>query len=358
VTKTLLRQIPQNARHRNKIVTRYAPTCFLLRQTNFISAHKGLLPVTLVTIGLAGAVRSSLLGSRNVTALFPRGVPVTPGSERREMCRSAAAANSAHHPRIDNTQHDCEDLIRQTQHLASKPSQLISADQPRSGLAARVMHSLSPIRRTMTAGRSSTHQRASNGLCSDNQSTSLLSIGTHIIDMIRLLAISGRISKHWEEHGKIDQLAERRSASMGITGNRPHDGKSREGRPKGIYGRSEATVRKVVAPARARSRGNHRTAGETYEPGEMHVLEARKTPTRTPIPRRSLAAQIIDLWRPFRVSSVQIFAAAFPENSGRPWNAMRWSSGLRGFVFPVRRCPGAAEHKSCSVTLLWLRSGS
>jgi hypothetical protein len=325
VTKTPLRQIPRNACQRNKNVTCYAPTCFLLRQKNFSNTLSGLAHMHSVTISLAGAVRSSLLGSRNVTALFPRGVFVTPGSERREMCRSSAAAISAHHPRIDNTQHDREDLIRPACELASKPSQLIPAEQWPLGFAARVVHSLALIRRTRTAGNAMAYQRTRQALC-----------------RLVMTAIADTVQTH-------EGVLRDNAAFKGLSCNRPHDGKSREG---------------------LHARGNDRTAGETYEAGEMPGLSWGPLSDLRGVGGKTGSLGINDLSSLFRVSSVQILAAAFPEKSGlpslkpfrlgdlsSPWNAPRWPSGLRGFVFPVGRYPGAAEHKSRSVTPLWLRGG-
>jgi hypothetical protein len=93
MTKSLLRQNPRNARHRNKIVTRYAATYFSLRQAHFVNTHSGLVHVDLVTIGLAGAIRSSLLGGRNVTALFLGGPLLRLHSKKEKLCPPRLAGN-------------------------------------------------------------------------------------------------------------------------------------------------------------------------------------------------------------------------------------------------------------------------
>jgi hypothetical protein len=256
----------------------------------------------------------------------------------------------AHHPRIDvKAQHDRAHSHHpaRTAHPAGLHVDnkcLVSPSltrQPMPGFAARIVHSLALIRRTNTAGRSSTHQRASNGLCSANQSKSLLSIGTHIIDLIRQFAIAGRISIFWEEHGKIDHPARRDHG--------PPCDDCDTGSPE----LHQASNRWRSVSIR-----------------EMHGLEGQNTGGGTGRTAEPSGGAITDLFAGFRVSSVQILAAAFPEKSARPslkpfrlgdlsshWNAPRWASGLRGFVFPVRRYPDAAEHNSRSVTLAWLRGG-
>jgi hypothetical protein len=149
------------------------------------------------------------------------------------------------------------ELIRPPRGLASKAQHLIPAEEWPLGLAARIIHSLAPIRRTNTAGRSSTHQRRSNGLHSDHQSTSLLSVGTNIIDLMRLFVFVGRISRHWEEHGKID---------------RPFR--------EGLHARAILLVPTLeVRKTRARTarRFGRSTVGETYEPRAMLGIEGQNT---------------------------------------------------------------------------------
>jgi hypothetical protein len=236
-----------------------------------------------------------------------------------------------HHPRDVKAQHDRLRAPHSLTHVDNQGRRSGSARQPMPELVCRLTHSLALIRRTETAGRSSTHQRASYGLCSDHQSTSLLSVGTHIIVLIRLFAIEGLISKHWEEHGKIDSPFR-----------------------EGLHARA---ILLVLTLEVRKTRGRARTAGETYEPRDMARSSLGPLSDLTGVGGKTGSLAIIELSSLFRVSSAQILAAAFPENSGRPWNALCWASAAAGFGFRVRRYPDAAEHRSRSVTLLWLRGG-
>jgi len=221
------------------------------------------------------------------------------------------------------------DLIRPTRVLASKPSQPISAKRWAIGFAAVITGAVWQHACYLPSSRCIERiQRLPIGFCSANQSVPLLSIGTHIIDLIRLFAIAGLISRHWEEHGKIDRPAEGTIAVLCGDG--------------------------LIARPRAKRMNLARCLG----------FRPRKTQAYGGWQGKCARWLINDLLRLFRGGFCQnffgppeILAAAFPENSGRPWNAPRWPSGLRGFVFPVRRYPDAAEHNSRSVIPLWLRGG-
>jgi hypothetical protein len=158
------------------------------------------------------------------------------------------------------------DLIRPTRVLASKPSQPISAKRWAIGFAAVItgavwQHALKRI------------QRLPIGFCSANQSVPLLPVGTNIIDLIRLFALAGQISRHWEEHGKID---------------RPFR--------EGLHARAILLVPTLeVRKTRAHARGNDRTAGETYEPRDMAESQARQGGAYGGVGRNTSASLYLDI---------------------------------------------------------------
>jgi hypothetical protein len=180
----------------------------------------------------------------------------------------------AHHPRIDvTTQHDREDLIRQAQQLASKPSQLIPAKRWPPGFNAGLAEHAVELTRTRTAGRGMAHQRTRQALCRPV-----------------ITAIADTVQTH-------ESVLRDIAAFTGIFGNRPHDGKSREG----LHARAILLVPTLeVRKTRVCARGNDRTAGETYEAGEKPGLSLGPLSISKGVGRKTGSLGIFDLRCQFR----------------------------------------------------------
>jgi hypothetical protein len=231
------------------------------------------------------------------------------------------------------------DLIRQAQQLASKPSQLISAKRWAVGFAAVITGAVWQQARYLPSSRSIKRiQRLPIGLCSANQSTSLLSIGTHVIDLIRIFAIEGLISMFWEEHGKIDRRAEGiwSLIELSIGGQLPelHQASNRWLNLKAgmIHGRVPSGPGRMAGRGQTRASSPESDIPCQYSAALLKILVG--------LGSKKLALGYV-------TKTFQNLAAAFPENSGLPslkpfrlgdlsshWNALRWPSAalvwLRG----------------------------
>ena len=150
-----------------------------------------------------------------------------------------------------NSAHEI-DLIRQAQQLASKPSQLIPAERWPLGFNAGLVEHAAELMRTKTAGRGMAHQRTRQALC-----------------RLVITAIADTLQTH-------ESALRGNAAFKGLSCNRPHDGKSREG----LHARAILLVPTLeVRKTRARTarRFGRSTVGETYEPRAMLGIEGQNT---------------------------------------------------------------------------------